>query len=110
MGKERIVEHTRKIPDKLFAKLNVFDQMHRQQASQGNFFLLSSKSYHELPTEQQEQLHLLLQEKLSILPNQSNTIISSSVAAGEVIQLNPTMFKPALIISPKNPAMLLLEG
>jgi len=37
-------------------------------------------------------------------------MLSSSVAAGEVIQLKPTMLRPALSISPRNPAMLLLEG
>lgn len=47
---------------------------------------------------------------LSNLASQSRTIISSSVAAGEVIQLKPTMLRPALSISPKNPATLLLEG
>lgn len=41
--------------------------------------------------------------------SQSRTIISSSVAAGEVIQLKPTVLIPALSISPKNPATLLLD-
>jgi hypothetical protein len=44
------------------------------------------------------------------LASQSRTIDSSSVAAGEVIQLKPTMLIPALSISPKKPAMLLLDG
>lgn len=48
--------------------------------------------------------------KLSAFASQSRTSISSSVAAGEVIQLKPTMLIPALSISPKNPAILLLEG
>jgi hypothetical protein len=47
---------------------------------------------------------------LSIFANQSKTMTSSSVAAGEVIQLKPTMLKAALSISPRNPAVLLFEG
>lgn len=46
----------------------------------------------------------------SNLASQSRTITSSSVAAGQLIQLNPTMLIPALSISPRNPAILLLEG
>jgi hypothetical protein len=44
------------------------------------------------------------------LASQSRTIASSSVAAGEVIQLKPTMLRPALSISPKKPAVLPLDG
>ncbi|KAF4379990.1 hypothetical protein G4B88_029982 [Cannabis sativa] len=38
------------------------------------------------------------------------TMLSSSVAAGEDIQLNPTTLKPVASISPRKPAMLPLEG
>lgn len=51
-----------KIPDRLFVKLNVFDQMHIQQASQEPFFQPYSKTYHEQPIEQPEQLHWLFPE------------------------------------------------
>ncbi|KAF4361272.1 hypothetical protein F8388_001161 [Cannabis sativa] len=47
---------------------------------------------------------------LSIWPSQSMTMLSSSVAAGDDIQLNPTTLKPVASISPRKPAMLPLEG
>jgi hypothetical protein len=44
------------------------------------------------------------------LPSQSNTMVSSSVAAGDVIQLNPFILRPPESISPKIPAVLILHG
>jgi len=46
----------------------------------------------------------------SNLASQSRTMISSSVAAGEVSQVKPTTLRPALSISPKNPATLVLDA
>ena len=48
--------------------------------------------------------------KFSSLPSQSVTIVSSSVAAGDDIQLKRTALMPVLSISPRNPAVLPLEG
>ncbi|KAL4304211.1 hypothetical protein GQ457_10G024980 [Hibiscus cannabinus] len=46
----------------------------------------------------------------SICPSQSMTMDSSSVAAGDDIQLNPTTLKPVLSISPRKPRRYQLEG
>ena len=42
--------------------------------------------------------------------NQSSTTVSSSVAAGLLIQLNPITLKAPLSMSPSRPAVLLLAG
>lgn len=48
-----------KLPGRLFVVQNVFDQMHKPQASQGHFCQPSVKSCHEQPIAQLKQLHLL---------------------------------------------------
>ena len=47
-----------KRPGRLSVKQNVFDQIHKPQASQGQFFQQSLKPYHEQPVIQPERLHL----------------------------------------------------
>lgn len=42
--------------------------------------------------------------------SQSRTSVSSSVAAGDAIQLNPMQFRAALSMSPRSPAVLLPAG
>nr|GMD89524.1 hypothetical protein CCACVL1_16369 [Ipomoea batatas] len=46
----------------------------------------------------------------SNFPNQSITMLSSSVAAGDAIQLKPTTLRPELRISPRMPGVLEMQG